>query len=343
MIDLSLLPRGVREFIRFKTAPGSRNAQLFGAACQMRDAGFGIDAAVTTLRPCGLRDGLRETEIRATVLSAYRLPPRDPATGRPSGRRPHAPPPGARAPRHFPPIPKAAEATWFEGLRFLESDAATIGAIARWRGWDPSWVRSLARDGLMGCPEINGRRLVGFPVRTAEGRLVRLHVRSIPPRRGGWFFWPSGDVPSLPMVLGDFSGARVLSICEGEWDALTLGLAAGWLDGDTTWPDSFAIVGVRGAGGWRAFLDHYGPRWPHPPPGCALLPDRDRGGQSWLSTEPGGFWRALKSRCRVLVARGAVGHKDLNDLHRARPITREEIAGMLWQSGLVREGIWEVG
>ncbi len=339
MIDLSLLPRGAQEYIRFKTPPGSRNAQLFGAACQMRDAGFGIDATIATLRPCGFRDGLRGDEITGTIRSAYRLPPREPASGRAAGPRlPHV----ASPPRSFAPIPKAAEASWFEGTRFLESDAPTIDAIAQWRGWEPSWVRTLARDGLMGCPEIGGRRLVAFPVRTAEGRLVRLHVRSIPPRRGGWFYWPSGDVPSLPMVLGDFSGARVLSVCEGEWDALTLALAAGWMDGDTTWPDGFAIVGVRGAGGWRAFLDHYGPRWPHPPPGCALFPDRDRGGQAWLRTDPGGFWHALRARCRVLVARGVHGAKDLNDLHRARPITREEIAGMLWQSGLVKEGVFEV-
>ena len=63
---------------------GSRNAELFAAACQMRDAGYSQGDAEHELVARHVEDGddsenpaAREKEARATIASAYRQPPRE--------------------------------------------------------------------------------------------------------------------------------------------------------------------------------------------------------------------------------------------------------------------------
>lgn len=217
----------------------------------------------------------------------------------------------------------------------METDESTIGRIAEWRGWGPFFVRTLAQDGLMGAPIVGGGRKVAFPVRPCDGGLARLHVRPIPPDAGDWFYWPAVEAPALPLVLGSFDGARMLIVAEGEWDVLTLCHAAGWFDHDAAWPEDICAVGIRGASGWRAFMEHFSPRWPSPAPSCLVLPDRDNEGKRWLSEVGDTFFNALRRRCRIIVTRGAVGAKDLNARHRVHPISKAEVAEMLMGAGLI--------
>jgi len=187
----------------------------------------------------------------------------------------------------------------------------------------------------MSAPVVHGGRKVAFPVRSFDGNLLRLHVRPIPPDQGDWFYWPSVNTPALPLVLGSFDSAKMLSITEGEWDVLTLCHASGWFDHDAAWPEDICAIGIRGASGWRAFIEHYSPSWPNPAPSCLLLPDRDEEGKRWLSDEGDTFFNALRSRCRLIVTRGVVGAKDLNARHKAHPISKAEVAEMLLGARLV--------
>lgn len=79
-----LLPR-TKQYLASGAYNGSRNAELFAAACQLRDAGYSQSDAEQELVARYLADGngcenhsSREKEARATIASAYRQPPRDP-------------------------------------------------------------------------------------------------------------------------------------------------------------------------------------------------------------------------------------------------------------------------
>jgi hypothetical protein len=79
------LPPRTEKYIASGAPNGSRNAELFAAACQMRDAGYSQSDAERKLiaRHVADRDGTEnpsslEKEGLATIASAYRQPPRDP-------------------------------------------------------------------------------------------------------------------------------------------------------------------------------------------------------------------------------------------------------------------------
>lgn len=79
------LPPRTEQYLASGTANGSRNAELFAAACQLRDAGYSQSDAERDLVTRHIADGdgsenpaAREKEARATVASAYRQSPREP-------------------------------------------------------------------------------------------------------------------------------------------------------------------------------------------------------------------------------------------------------------------------
>lgn len=79
------LPPRTEQYLASGAHNGSRNAELFAAACQMRDAGYSQNAAERELVARHVADGggsenpaSREKEARATIASAYRQPPREP-------------------------------------------------------------------------------------------------------------------------------------------------------------------------------------------------------------------------------------------------------------------------
>jgi hypothetical protein len=79
------LPPRTEQYLASGATNGNRNAELFAAACQMRDAGYSQSDAERELVARHVADGdggenptSREKEARATIASAFRQPPREP-------------------------------------------------------------------------------------------------------------------------------------------------------------------------------------------------------------------------------------------------------------------------
>jgi len=72
------LPPRTENYLVSGAANGSRNAELFAAACQLRDAGHSQTDAERELIPRHLTSGSSEREALATIASAYSRPARDP-------------------------------------------------------------------------------------------------------------------------------------------------------------------------------------------------------------------------------------------------------------------------
>jgi hypothetical protein len=189
----------------------------------------------------------------------------------------------------------------------------------------------------MGCPSLHGRRGVAFPVqapyRDALGIIgtveIGFHFRHKPTNDGDrpkWSYCPNG-IAALPFVIGAgfVPFARTVVVTEGQWDAITLAAAAGWLASDAAWPERVALFATRGAAAWKSLVDLWGSYWPKDAR-FILFADADEAGATWKA--PGGFRETLLTRGhRVrLVRSNESGAKDLNDLHRAQPLTPETIA-----------------
>jgi hypothetical protein len=227
------------------------------------------------------------------------------------------------------PAPGAVLDAWRAGCEHLTGNDGMIDHLCRWRRWRPSWILALARAELMGCPTSRDRRrLVAFAVSSPSGAFLGYHQRQRPTEpdaRASWHFVPTG-VPSLPFVLGNFATATGLVIVEGQWDAITLAGAAGWLDaGEIEVPAGLAVVGLRGAGSWRHFVERY----PLSAEARALLiPDDDNAGLRWTAGADC-FAAALRKKVRSVSAVHAIGGKDINDAHKEQALTRDDILSML--------------
>lgn len=239
------------------------------------------------------------------------------------------------------PMDTETAAAWSGGIHWLKIDDDLQREVDRWRGWPLGTTRFLATQGLLGSPEMKGRRglafLMQYPGRTSWVE-IGFHMRHKPRREGDrvvWTYHPAGrGMPAVPLVLGNFYGARLVVVCEGEWDACTFAAAAGWLENVTAWPDGFAVVGIRGATGWRTFLEHWRRAWPRKPR-FLLIPDNDEAGMAWQRD----FVNALTPLAlSVTVLPPKIGGpKDFNDLHRVQPFTRSSIYGILNALNLVDE------
>lgn len=91
------LPPRTEQYLASGAQNGSRNAELFAAACQMRDAGYSQSDAERELiaRHVANGDGTenptsREKEARATIASAYKQSPREPIAAPRQQARQHA-------------------------------------------------------------------------------------------------------------------------------------------------------------------------------------------------------------------------------------------------------------
>lgn len=72
------LPPRTLDYLCRGASEGQRNAELFDAACQFRDAGFSIEEADGQLVARATLDGLTESEARAAVRSAFNHTAREP-------------------------------------------------------------------------------------------------------------------------------------------------------------------------------------------------------------------------------------------------------------------------
>lgn len=235
---------------------------------------------------------------------------------------------------------------WEESVEYLRRDTKTQQDIEEWRHWPTGTVRQLAEDGLIGCPILYGRRGVAFPVQAPfrdELGLVSsfdagFHFRQKPPDKATkpvWFYRPNEkkdgiDTPALPFVLGAgfLPFAETVIVAEGQWDAITLCAAAGWLTSDAAWPERITVFATRGATPWRSLIDRWASYWPRDT-NFILFADGDDAGATWKA--PGGFKDAL---CKLghavrIVRPRQGGPKDLNDIHRVQPITIEVIEGWI--------------
>jgi RecA-family ATPase len=72
------LPKRTLEYLARGSSKGTRNQELFSAACQFRDAGYTIDEAMPRLFDRALKDQLSEPEARKAIESGYTRGARDP-------------------------------------------------------------------------------------------------------------------------------------------------------------------------------------------------------------------------------------------------------------------------
>ena len=92
------LPRRTLEYLQRGASEGMRNAELFDATCQFRDAGHSFEDTESQLLARALADGLTESEARQSIRSAYARTSREPLG--PSGPMPKV---ASQPPRHPPP------------------------------------------------------------------------------------------------------------------------------------------------------------------------------------------------------------------------------------------------
>ncbi len=248
------------------------------------------------------------------------------------------------------PMPEECRAIWDEGLAHLRGNASLQDAVNEWRGWPEGTVRTLAEDGLIACPLLKGRRGVAFPVqapfRDELGFIstcdVGFHHRRKSEKAGErirWTYRPNEKadnvrVAALPFVLGGgfVTYAQTLVGTEGQWDAITLASASGWLAGDAAWPENVTVFATRGASGWRPLLDAWS-AFLRPSARFVLFADADAAGDNWKAQ--GGFvdtLRKLGHPVRVLRS-NRTSAKDLNDLHRICPITSAGVSEWLTPPG----------
>jgi RecA-family ATPase len=100
------LPKRTLEYLQRGATEGMRNAELFDATCQFRDAGHPLEDTECQLLARALADGLTEAEARHTIRSAYARTSREPvgAGGPVPPSHPPAPcrvaPTGIVSPKH---------------------------------------------------------------------------------------------------------------------------------------------------------------------------------------------------------------------------------------------------
>ncbi len=263
------------------------------------------------------------------------------------------------------PIPEDLAARFEDGIAYLLAHEDVQAKIAEWRGWPVAAVVALSQAGLIAVPtlfhpEAERRvRVVAFPVCAPNGagqRLVGVHFRRFPTGEAGhapWFFYPARckekqrpGVPALPLVLGNFAAAKLIVAVEGEWDALTLAIAEGWIGEGVSIPEGLALVGVRAASGINIFLRHWEAAWPKGAE-ALLICDGDAAGNLWrqrrvlkggkVSDEPS-FLEKVRARC---ARAGAIAtsdpHKDLNDAYRAEAWPPGSLSRALTAAGFTQD------
>jgi len=260
---------------------------------------------------------------------------------------------------------------WLEGREWLVGNGTALDAIGSWREWPRQYIETLAGAGIITAPRCCGERArIAFPVATPvtwptgddlppdnahrdRGRFIGFHARMFDSQgeRRGWRYAPKRSegtfahpgLPPLPLVLSSAGGlgqvwsARLMIICEGEFDVCTLPLALGWFDNELhvlRIPPTVALVGIAGAsGGPGELLDAYRFCWPRELR-VLVLRDSDRAGAKWVA--PGGFLDSLRARCAEVAschfgANRDGSRRDVNDAFAAGVLTRELLDAALQQ------------
>jgi len=114
---------------------------------------------------------------------------------------------------------------WQACCERLLSDVAAQERLAAWRGWTKEFCHTLGVAGVIGLHE----RCVAFPVHDDSGSVKALHVFAWPGGSGTKAWYVNGG-SNVPLLLGASSLQRDgdVSVCESQWDALSLLHAHGW-------------------------------------------------------------------------------------------------------------------
>ena len=243
-----------------------------------------------------------------------------------------------RKPYHPSSMPGSVAAAWEQGVSHLKGSPELQSHLAKWRGWPIEAVCALIASSLVGCPVVHGGRTTAWRVDApliSEGKFdllpIGFHARIRPSREGeraSWRFMPSErehgrGIPSLPFVLGSpFPTAKRIVCTEGQWDCISLAIAAGWPN--RALPVGVVLMGIRGAQGINPFLESYSQLWPMDVE-ALLVPDNDSAGSTWHFPKENGkknFTEKMADRCsRVRVVKVPGDHKDINDALRGEKLT----------------------
>jgi hypothetical protein len=262
------------------------------------------------------------------------------------------PPPPERKPWSPEPMPEAVRSMWDDGHTCLLNSPGLLRNLSSWRGWPIDFALKLTEVGLVGVPKLWGDRDIAWRVDAfpmIQGRRqvlpVGFHARKAGKEgeRASWRFMPTEKahgrgIPSLPVVFGEIERAGLIVVCEGQWDAASLLVAAGWSPQEI--PPGVAVVGIRGAQGVRPFIEHYAAIWPEHVR-FMLLPDADEAGRSWFEDREGraSFLSKLKPLCgRVVAVKLCGAGKDLNDMLKAGELNRHSLRELFTGAGFAREG-----
>lgn len=232
---------------------------------------------------------------------------------------PTPPPP---TPVVFKGMPEAERRIYEEGIFHLLNHPGLCAKVDSWRGYQPGTVKELAESRLMSAPLLRGQRALAFSVVTPTGIEAGFHARHRPrdAQRAPWSYHPTGT-PALPFTIGGgyASNARRVLVFEGQWDAIALASALGWLAYERAWDEHTVFLGARGAGSVAPLLAHWMPLIP-PSATWFVFRDTDKAGDAW-----GGFAAKIKAQGRkVRLHRPAAG-KDVNDILRNRTVTPLEV------------------
>ncbi|MEO5717424.1 MAG: hypothetical protein ABIR29_02505 [Chthoniobacterales bacterium] len=230
-------------------------------------------------------------------------------------------------PKRIGAMPDTVAAAWNEGVDYILAHPDKAKQLASFRGWPVEFAQYVIGSAVISLPLNRNERGVAFQVVAPAGercamttRPVGFHIRLKHGKGGGWLYQPSAGehgqgIPPLPFILGDFETATLLVVLEGQWDAITFALAAGWLGEACLWPAKVGLIGIRGANGWKTFLEYYGRFWPERA-NCILIPDADDAGKKWYGSDDC-FATRLSKLCRKVAVVDCGPHKDFNDLYRA--------------------------
>ena len=224
------------------------------------------------------------------------------------------------------PMPEDVKELWGRGVMLAREQTKRFAQeLAEMRGW-PVWsCARLLSEGVLAPLALNGKTSWAFPVKAPEpGReeleTIGLHIFHGlgSDGRKRWEYKPG--CKSFPFLIGNPFKAKTWLITEGQWDALSVMIALTPQNPHSIL-EGMAVVGMRGAGGTRLFLEHYGPFLRGGK--CILLPDGDKAGSAWL--KPDGLGQKIEEiGARVFAFAQPGGAKDANDALRVRALIREQ-------------------
>lgn len=245
------------------------------------------------------------------------------------------------------------------GWRRLVGSGDRRKELADGRGWPMDGIMAAVEAGLVADPELpwGERHGVAFLVQAPQGKSgdlvnVGYHQRFWRDGQKAWLYCPhtpqtpqteyqrrmaehKAKVPALPFVCGNVQSPRFGVILEGQWDALTLWIAAGWFEAKDGGPA--VIWGCRGSESVEILLSAWGPYIKAKKLPLAIMPDGDAAGMKWTQQRTDGLRVPMPSVVDRLTAMGGRPtsvlrwgpQKDFNDWYREEGPSREYILDAL--------------